>query len=218
MVKLFVNGIFNAANSLYNMIFKIDQWDRLFYEIKLCNRSEEYPLLINQCVNKYYFTIPIGLNINDFIKHKLDISTFLKVPKNNLKIEYKNNLALISITDGVINNNYNDYLFNDKKGVPIGIDLDNGNIVYWKYYSPNECHLLIAGATGSGKSVCLNVVINNLIKRKDVELYIQDTKYIDLYKYKDKAVYYGEGINGIEEILNRLINEMNKRYLEIRKK
>lgn len=219
MVKLFVNSIFNAVNSLYNMIFKIDQWDRLFYEMKLCNRSEEYPLLIYQSEDKekYYFTIPIGLNIDDFRKHKLDISTFLKVPKTNLKIEYKNNLALISVTDSKINNNYNDYLFNDKKGVPIGIDLDNGNIVYWKYYSPNECHLLIAGATGSGKSVCLNVVINNLIKRKDVELYIQDTKYIDLYKYKDKAVYYGEGINGIEEILNRLINEMNKRYLEIRK-
>lgn len=219
MIKLFIDSIFNVANSVYNMIFKIEyQWDRLFYEIKLCNRSEEYPLLAHQYKDegKYYFTIPVGLNIDDFRKHKLDICTFLKVPKSNLKIEYKNNLALISITEGVINSNYSDYLFNDKKGVPIGINLDNGDIVYWKYSSPNECHLLIAGATGSGKSVCLDVIVNNLIKRKDVELYLQDTKYVDLYKYKDKVAYYGEGTEGIEEILNKLIDIMNKRYLVIR--
>ena len=220
MIKLLVNSVFYAANSVYNMLTNDNNWDKLFYEIKLCNRSEEYPILAYNYKEeqKYYFTIPTGLNINDFISHKLDIATFLKVDQTNLKIEYQHNFALISIFANDINTNYNDYIFHNKKGVPIGIDLNTKDIVYWNYYSPNECHMLIAGATGSGKSVCLDVIINNLIHRKDVELYLQDTKYVDLYKYKNKVKYYGEGTEGIEEILNRLINEMNKRYIEIRDK
>ena len=110
------------------------------------------------------------------------------------------NFALISIFDNDINNNYNDYIFNNKKGVPIGIDLNTKDIVYWNYYSPNECHMLIAGATGSGKSVCLDVIINNLIHRKDVELYLQDTKYTKVISGKLPAEHLADAKSQIEEI------------------
>lgn len=219
MINLFIDSIFNAAKSIENIVLKKKyNWDKLFFEINLCNRSKEYPILHHQYKdNDFYFTIPIGLSVNDFIKYKIEIATFLKVNPDKLKIEYKNTLILIHINNNDEKYNYNDFCFDDKKGVPIGIDLDTHNIVYWYYSSANECHLLIAGATGSGKSVCLDVIVNNLIKRKNIDLYIQDTKLIDLYQYKNKCKYYGEGKNGIEDIMEELTEEMEKRYKVLRR-
>lgn len=221
MINLFIDSIFNAAKAIENMVLnKKYNWDKLFYEINLCNRSKEYPWLHHQCDdNEFYFTIPIGLSINDFIKYKIEIATFLKINQNDLKIEYNNTLILIRINKQNETYNYEDYKFNEKRGVPIGIDLDRHNIVYWDYNSSNECHLLIAGATGSGKSVCLDVVVNNLLNRKNVELYLQDTKMVDLYKYKNRknVKYYSEGKENIEEVLEDLVKEMNRRYKILRR-
>lgn len=219
MINLLVDSIFNAAKAIENIVFKKKyNWDKLFYELGLCNRSGEYPILHHQYKdNNFYFTIPTGLSVNDFMKYKIEIATFLKVNSDKLKIEYKNTLILIHINNNDEKYNYNDFCFDDKKGVPVGIDLDTHNIVYWYYKSANECHLLIAGATGSGKSVCLDVIVNNLIKRKNIDLYIQDTKLIDLYQYKNKCKYYGEGKDGIEDIMEELIEEMNRRYKTLRR-
>jgi len=218
MINLLIDSIFNAAKAIENMVFKRKyNWDKLFYEINLCNRSKEYPWLHHQCDNEFYFTIPIGLSINDFIKYKIEIATFLKINQNDLKIEYNNTLILIRINKQNETYNYEDYKFDNKKGVPIGIDLDRHNIIYWDYSSPNQCHLLIAGSTGSGKSVCLDVIVNNLIRRKNIDLYIQDTKLIDLYRYKNRCKYYGEGKENIEEVLEDLVKEMNRRYKILRR-
>lgn len=221
MINLFIDSIFNAAKAIENMVLnKKYNWDKLFFELNLCNRSGEYPWLHHQKNNKmFFFTIPIGLSISNFKKHKLEIATFLKVKENSLKIEYENTLVVISINEQSESYYYEDYNFNDKKGVPIGIDLDRHNIVYWDYNSANECHLLIAGATGSGKSVCLDVVVNNLLNRKNVELYLQDTKMVDLYKYKSRknVKYYGEEKENIEEVLEDLVKEMNRRYKILRR-
>lgn len=221
MINLLIDSIFNAAKAIESIVLKKKyNWDKLFFELNLCNRSGEYPWLHHQKNNKmFFFTIPIGLSISNFKKHKLEIATFLKVKENSLKIEYENTLVVISINEQSESYYYEDYNFNDKKGVPIGIDLDRHNIVYWDYNSANECHLLIAGATGSGKSVCLDVVVNNLLNRKNVELYLQDTKMVDLYKYKSRknVKYYGEEKENIEEVLEDLVKEMNRRYKILRR-
>ena len=221
MINLLIDSIFNAAKAIENILLKKKyNWDKLFFEINLCNRSGEYPWLHHQKDNRmFFFTIPIGLSISNFKKHKLEIATFLKVKENNLKIEYENTLVVISKNEQNESYDYEDYNFNEKKGIPIGIDLDRHNIVYWDYNSPNECHLLIAGATGSGKSVCLDVVVNSLLNRKNIELYLQDTKMVDLYKYKNRinVKYYGEGKENIEEVLEDLVKEMNRRYKILRR-
>ncbi len=49
-------------------------------------------------------------------------------------------------------------------------------------------HLLIAGATGSGKSVCVNTIINSLLYRcspKDVRLILIDPKVVELQCYNN---------------------------------
>lgn len=219
LIKLLIDSIFDAAKTIENILLKKKyDWDKLWHELDLCNRSKEYPVLQNKVENEvFYFTIPIGLSIKDFKQYKSEIAAFLKIKETSLRIENKNNMIEISIFNPILIYDYEKYNFDNKKGVPIGVDLNTNKIVYWKFDSPTQCHLLIGGATGSGKSVCLDVIINNLIKRKNTELYLQDTKIVDLYKYKDKVKYYGQEKEGIEEVLEKLINEMNKRYLSLNK-
>src|SRR5579872_602695 len=63
-------------------------------------------------------------------------------------------------------------------------------------------HLLIAGATGSGKSVMLNVIISSLLMQntpEDVRLLMIDPKMVELTIY-----------NGIPHLLSPVVTEMDK--------
>ena len=63
-------------------------------------------------------------------------------------------------------------------------------------------HLLIAGATGSGKSVCINTIIMSLLykaKPEDVKLIMIDPKVVELSVY-----------NGIPHLLIPVVTDPKK--------
>lgn len=97
----------------------------------------------------------------------------------------------------------------------IGID-ESGNIIV-KDISKSP-HLLIAGATGSGKSVALNTLIISLLLKGDInnfEFVMIDPKIIELNYYSNLPNLKCEIITDIDntiKILNNLIIEMNNRY------
>ncbi len=79
-------------------------------------------------------------------------------------------------------------------------------------------HLLIAGATGSGKSVCINTIIMSLILRStpdEVRLLLIDPKRVELAGYNELPHLIGNVITEPEDALENMfwaVREMERRY------
>ncbi len=79
-------------------------------------------------------------------------------------------------------------------------------------------HLLIAGATGSGKSVCVNALITSVLMRAnpdEVRLILIDLKRVELAAYKDLPHLETPVIVESHEaraVLTNMVHEMEQRY------
>lgn len=79
-------------------------------------------------------------------------------------------------------------------------------------------HLLIAGATGSGKSVCVNTIITSLLYKsspEEVKLLLIDPKVVELAHYNEIPHLLSPVVTDPKKASNALnwaVNEMNKRY------
>ena len=79
-------------------------------------------------------------------------------------------------------------------------------------------HLLVAGSTGSGKSVCINTLIMSMIFKsdpEDVKLIMVDPKVVELSVYNGIPHLFDPGCHRSEESgwrLNWAVAEMMKRY------
>ncbi|NOZ08634.1 MAG: DNA translocase FtsK, partial [FCB group bacterium] len=87
-------------------------------------------------------------------------------------------------------------------------------------------HLLIAGATGSGKSICINTIIMSILykaKPDEVKFIMIDPKKLELFTYKSLVGYHLITSANIDEyvmtspenavgILNSALSEMERRY------
>lgn len=76
-------------------------------------------------------------------------------------------------------------------------------------------HLLIAGQTGSGKSVFLNTIINCLMQKKNVDFIMVDTKKVELSLYSGLNSLLFPVCTDTEKTITALtwaVNEMNSRY------
>lgn len=97
----------------------------------------------------------------------------------------------------------------------LGKDL-MGNCVYGELNKMP--HLLIAGATGSGKSVCVNSIITSILMRAkpdEVKLLLVDPKKVEFTPYKQIPHLLGPVITDGEEAnraLKVIVNMMDERY------
>ena len=79
-------------------------------------------------------------------------------------------------------------------------------------------HLLIAGATGSGKSVCINTIIMSLIMRSrpdELRLILIDPKRVELAGYNDLPHLIGQVVTDPDTALETMywaVKEMERRY------
>ena len=79
-------------------------------------------------------------------------------------------------------------------------------------------HLLIAGATGSGKSVCMNTLIMSLLFRfspEQLRMIIVDPKTVEMASYKTLPHLIAPVINDAAKVpiaLRWAVNEMERRY------
>jgi DNA segregation ATPase FtsK/SpoIIIE, S-DNA-T family len=85
-------------------------------------------------------------------------------------------------------------------------------------------HLLVAGATGAGKSVFLNALLASILMRatpRDVRLVLVDPKMLELAPYEEIPHLLVPVITDARPavtVLNNLVKEMNERYRRMRAK
>ncbi len=103
----------------------------------------------------------------------------------------------------------------DKLLIPLGKDI-SGNIV--KTSIGDLPHLLVAGTTGSGKSVFIHSIIMTLLMRNnpdELRLMLIDPKRVEFSKYHDLPHLLCPTITDQNEAnvaLKRLVDEMERRY------
>lgn len=105
--------------------------------------------------------------------------------------------------------------FIETKPKPKGFELAIGVDIMGEEYRfdiRNAPHMLVAGATGSGKSVFLNSMIDQLTGNKDVDLHLFDPKMVELAQFSSQAVEYETDTEKIHEAIEDLVKEMNARY------
>ena len=96
----------------------------------------------------------------------------------------------------------------------LGAQADGSKV--WMDLAQNP-HLIVAGTTGSGKSVLLHNIVANLLKNHNIDLYLIDPKNIEFAaydKFKNVRVYYN--YRSTLELLNSAIELMERRYASIR--
>lgn len=97
----------------------------------------------------------------------------------------------------------------------VGKDISGNNIIANLHDMP---HLLIAGATGSGKSVCINTIIASLLykaKPSELKLIMIDPKVVELANYNGIPHMLTPVVTDARKASRALaiaVEEMNKRY------
>lgn len=178
---------------------------------------------VGPSVIKYTMKPSRGVKMSKIMSHAKDISLALAsesirveapIPGTNLVgVEVPNaDRKKISLEDKHI-----------KKGsmtIPIGVDV-YGKVLYKSL--TDMPHLLIAGQTGSGKSVMINVILQTLTKQLDsseLQLVLIDPKQVELAMYEDDDHLLQPVVTTSSKAaiaLNDLVALMESRYKILRK-
>lgn len=110
-------------------------------------------------------------------------------------------------------------LLNEKRpeSLPLLLGVDTWGAPVWGDLSQMP-HLLVAGTTGSGKSVALNCFLISLIKNKtpeDLKILIIDPKRVEFAQYRDSSFLLENPITEESAALSSLdwlLDEMERRY------
>ncbi|WP_260867113.1 DNA topoisomerase 3 [Paenibacillus sp. Y412MC10] len=166
----------------------------------------------------------LKINISNYRRYKDNfqaalqaekITLYSPIPGSNLVgIEVPNKTPYVVNLRGMLDNR--DYLLNRKTlSFPIGVDMINNPVIADLAEMP---HLLIAGATGAGKSVFLNALIVSLLYGCDpdeLRFVMIDPKKVELSIYsKLPHLFCPIIIDPTRAImaLKALCNEMDRRY------
>ncbi len=108
--------------------------------------------------------------------------------------------------------------FSGKLAFAVGRGMSGENVIHDIAKMP---HVLVAGATGSGKSVCINTIIISLLMKytpQQLRLYMVDPKVVELSVYNDIPHLYGQNVvtdpKQATAMLQSVVMEMDDRYVK----
>lgn len=175
-------------------------------------------------ITRYELTLAPGIKVQRITGLSDDIALAMKTPnirivapipgKSAVGIEVPNDIkSIVSMRDLLCSQDF----INTKAALPLalGKDISGLPIITDMAAAP---HLLIAGATGSGKSVCLNSIIMSLLYScppHKLKFLMVDPKKVELVQYNDLPHMLAPVITNPKKAspgLNWAVSEMEKRY------
>lgn len=160
----------------------------------------------------YLLEIGAGVKIANVASHALDIANAIDVPSVRV-------LPTLSMHEGKsylcveAPHRSGETLIWDPKylqGSRLPIGLDNfGNTVFWDIDNQSTPHMLICGATGSGKSVCIKSTIEYARLASVSRIIVLDPKYEFINKLSGCEII--SDITDIEARMKALVEEMQER-------
>lgn len=160
----------------------------------------------------FLIEVSAGTNLSAIHKHRLDIANALNVSsvrimKNLHVYENKSYLCVEASKKRELDLMYDPSLLQGNR-IPLGMDNFN-NVIVWDIDNPSTPHMLICGATGSGKSVCIISTIAYAQLAGFNEIVIFDPKYEFVDMASDLITVYND-IEDIEVAMAYMVDEMNE--------
>ena len=181
-------------------------------------------IFIGPTVTKYELKLETGTRVNKILQLQDDIKLALAakdirieapIPgKPAVGVEIPNSVASMVGFKEVFKDIPED-LQSNKLLVPLGKDV-SGKCIYAELNKMP--HLLIAGATGSGKSVCINTIICSILMRAkpdEVKLILVDPKKVELSSYNGVPHLLAPVVTDPKKaanVLREVVSEMERRY------
>lgn len=181
-------------------------------------------IFIGPTVTKYELKLETGTRVNKILQLQDDIKLALAakdirieapIPgKPAVGVEIPNSVSTTVSFKEVFKDIPQD-LQDNKLLVPLGKDV-SGKCVYAELNKMP--HLLIAGATGSGKSVCINTIICSILMRArpdEVRLILVDPKKVELSNYNGVPHLLAPVVTDPKKaanVLREVVSEMERRY------
>lgn len=213
-----VTMIYSIALSLafsgyfLDRLFKKYNYEKLFRNCGLENKDKEIPIVI-KCTKKENKTtlvihLPPGLSQKHFESKQQELEQAL-----NSKIEFGFNENLI--LEMVQNNLRSEYDF-ELRETDNPLEVYFGESDYGPYYlNIEKCqHIIIGGATDSGKSSGItDIVLSLILNRHNVELHLHDFQDITLGIFADckKVRSYGTTPEQFSQLLDQMEKECENR-------
>lgn len=175
-------------------------------------------------VTRYELIPPKGIPISRITKLDKDIelglaakSVRIEAPipgTNKIGIELGNDtVSAVYFSEVLLTDKFRDY--NSKLAFGVGKDI-TGTVIVTDI--ADMTHLLIAGATGAGKSVCINTLITSILYKatpEEVKLIMIDPKKVELSVYNGIPHLLIPVVSDVQKAagaLNWAIREMERRY------
>lgn len=180
-------------------------------------------IIVGSSITRYELQPELGQKVNKFSTLNNDLAMALSAKSIRIEapipgkplvgIEVPNEKRLMVGLKEVIKANI--YDSKGKLKIALGKDIEGMTKTLDIAKAP---HLLVAGATGSGKSVCINgIIVNILLKStpEEVKFLLIDPKKVELTPYDGIPHLLSPVITDPEKAavaLNKLVYEMEKRY------
>lgn len=161
--------------------------------------------------NTYLLEASAGVKVSSIYSHRLDLANALDVPNVRLSQELVVHEGRAYLSVEVSKKREQDLLWdkNELKGMRIPVGKDNfQNTIVWDLMNHSSPHVLICGATGSGKSVCIKSIIEYALVADVDNVVIFDPKF-EFTSFRHGHVEIYNDIDEIESRMASLVEEMN---------